>query len=156
MLLLEAVRFDFDGEEKKKLERIRKFYSVVGEVVELRRHTPDEARLEAQALAKGAGLSISHATLDLLVDALGADVTRIAVEIEKLRLYAGGRAITGEDIAALVPDARATTIFALVNALGRRDRARSLQLLRHADSRRRVSAAGADLSVDAVPYVAGR
>jgi DNA polymerase-3 subunit delta len=28
-----------------------------------------------------------------------------------------------------VPDARATTIFALVNALGRRDRARSLEIL---------------------------
>ena len=34
-----------------------------------------------------------------------------------------------DDISALVPDARATTIFALVNALGRRDRKRSLQIL---------------------------
>ena len=34
-----------------------------------------------------------------------------------------------DDIAALVPDARATTIFALVNALGRRDRARALEVL---------------------------
>ena len=30
---------------------------------------------------------------------------------------------------ALVPDARATNIFALVNAMGRRDRARSLEIL---------------------------
>jgi len=36
---------------------------------------------------------------------------------------------TDDDIAALVPDARATTIFALVNALGRRDRARALEIL---------------------------
>jgi len=58
------------------------------------------------------------------------DVARIAVEIEKLSLYAGpGRTITLDDISALVPDARATTIFALVNALGRRDRRRSLQIL---------------------------
>jgi len=34
-----------------------------------------------------------------------------------------------DDISALVPDARSTTIFALVNALGRRDRARSLEIL---------------------------
>jgi DNA polymerase-3 subunit delta len=34
-----------------------------------------------------------------------------------------------DDIAALVPDARAASIFALVNALGRRDRARSLEIL---------------------------
>ena len=69
------------------------------------------------------------AALDLLVEALGADIARIAVEIEKLSLFAGNRVIGVDDIAALVPDARATTIFALVNALGRRDRARSLGIL---------------------------
>ena len=37
--------------------------------------------------------------------------------------------VSADDIAALVPDARATTIFALVNALGRRDRARALEIL---------------------------
>ena len=34
-----------------------------------------------------------------------------------------------DDITALVPDARSTTIFALVNALGRRDRMRALEAL---------------------------
>jgi DNA polymerase-3 subunit delta len=61
---------------------------------------------------------------------LGGDVARIAVEIEKLSLFsAGNRSITIDDIISLVPDARSTTIFALVNALGRRDRARGLELL---------------------------
>ena len=61
---------------------------------------------------------------DLLVESLGADMARIAVEIEKLRLYVGSRASHhARGRSALVPDARATTIFALVNALGRRDRA---------------------------------
>jgi DNA polymerase-3 subunit delta len=69
------------------------------------------------------------AALDLLIEALGAEIARVAVEIEKLSLFAGNRAIGVEDIAALVPDARATTIFALVNALGRRDRARALGIL---------------------------
>src|SRR5579871_2653158 len=69
------------------------------------------------------------AALDLLVEALGADVARIAVEIEKLALYAGNRMVGLDEIAALVPDARATTIFALVNALGRRDRTKSLEVL---------------------------
>jgi DNA polymerase-3 subunit delta len=129
-LLFEAIRFDFEGEEKKRLERVRKFYSSVPETVELRRFAIDDARLEAQDLAKRAGLRIDRAALDLLVEALGADVARVAVEIEKLRLYGGTeRAITLDDISALVPDARATTIFALVNALGRRDRKRSLEIL---------------------------
>jgi DNA polymerase-3 subunit delta len=69
------------------------------------------------------------AALDLLIEALGADIARVAVEVEKLSLFAGNRVIGVDDITELVPDARATTIFALVNALGRRDRARSLAVL---------------------------
>jgi DNA polymerase-3 subunit delta len=130
VLLLEAVRFGFEGEERKRLDRVRKFYTSVQETVELRRFPIDDARLEALDLAKRAGLSIDRAALDLLVEALGADVARIAIEIEKLRLYGGsGRTVTMDDISALVPDARATTIFALVGALGRRDRKRSLEIL---------------------------
>jgi DNA polymerase-3 subunit delta len=130
VLLFEATRFEFEGEEKKKLERVRKFYSAVAETVELQRFSMDEARAEARTLARGAAIAVDPAALDLLVEALGADVARIAVEIEKLSLYsAGSRSISVEDISALVPDARSTTIFALVNALGRRDRARGLALL---------------------------
>ena len=52
------------------------------------------------------------------------------MEIEKLRLFAGTtRKVTAEDIAALTPDAQSTTIFALVAALGRNDRMRSLEIL---------------------------
>jgi len=108
---------------------VRKFYGAIADVVELRRFTPHQAHQEAEALARRAGFHLDPAALDLLVDALGADIARIATEIEKLSLYAGSRPVGAEDIAALVPDARATTIFALVNALGRRDRARSLDIL---------------------------
>jgi DNA polymerase-3 subunit delta len=127
VLLIEAVRFDFEGEEKKRLERVRKFYSSVTETVELRRHSMDEALREAQALTHRSGLSIDQAALGLLVEVLGADVARIAVEIEKLSLY--GKPVGQDDIASLVPEARAATIFALVSALGRRDRRRSLRIL---------------------------
>jgi DNA polymerase-3 subunit delta len=54
-------------------------------------------------------------------------VGRIAIEVEKLSLY--GRPVTVDDLPLLVPDARQSTIFALVNALGRKDRARSLETL---------------------------
>jgi DNA polymerase-3 subunit delta len=127
VLLFEAVRFDFEGEEKRRLDRTRKFYSSVAETVELRRHSMEEAREAAQSLAQKADLAIDRAALDLLAEALGADVARIAVEIEKLSLY--GKPIGLDDISTLVPEARATTIFALVSALGRRDRRRSLQIL---------------------------
>ena len=95
----------------------------------MRRYSVQDARAEAETLAARAGLRLDHAALDLLVEALGADVARVAVEIEKLSLFAGARPVGVEDITALVPDARATTIFVLVNALGRRDRRRALEVL---------------------------
>jgi DNA polymerase-3 subunit delta len=99
-------------------------------VLELRRYAVEEAVREAERLAQRAGLAIGPDAMALLIESLAADMARIAVEIEKLALYAsGGRGITADDIAALVPDARATTIFALVGALGRRDRKRSLEVL---------------------------
>jgi DNA polymerase-3 subunit delta len=97
--------------------------------VELQRYSPADARNETESLARKAGFRLEPAALDLLVEALGADIARIAVEIEKLSLYAGQRPIGVDDVTALVPDARATTIFALVNALGRRDRAKALGVL---------------------------
>lgn len=129
VLVFDAARFDFEGEDKKKQDRVRKLYAALGDPVEFRRAPVDEARREAAAMARGAGLAIDPDTVELLVEALGADLTRIAVEVEKLALYAPGRPVTAEDIALLVPDARATTIFALAATLGRRDRSRSLEIL---------------------------
>jgi DNA polymerase III subunit delta len=128
-LIFEASRFDFEGEDKRKQDRVRKFYSAIPDVIELHRYASHEARKETEALASRAGFRLEDAALDLLVEALGADIARIAVEIEKLSLYAGNRTVTAEDIGALVPDARATTIFALVNAVARRDRVRALEFL---------------------------
>ena len=129
VIVFEAIRFDFEGDDKRKQDRVRKYYSALRDVVELRRFAAHEARAEAESLARRAGLSLQPEALDLLVEALGADIARIAVEIEKLALYAGKRALSADDIAELVPDARSTTIFSLVNALGRRDRTRALELL---------------------------
>jgi DNA polymerase III subunit delta len=128
-MVFEAIRFDFEGEEKKKQDRVRKFYSAITDVVELKKYTSQEARSEAEVLIRDAGFRIQPEALDLLIESLGAEIARVAVEIEKLSLFAGEREVTADDITALVPDARATNIFALVNALGRRDRARSLSIL---------------------------
>jgi DNA polymerase-3 subunit delta len=129
-LVFEATRFDFEGDDKRKVDRVRKFFSAIPEVVEFKRHTPDEARQEAQALIRRAQVTILPSALEMLLESLGSDVARLSAEIEKLSLYAQqGRPINEEDIASLVPDARETTIFALVNALGRRDRTKALGIL---------------------------
>ena len=46
-LVFEATRWDFDGDDKTKTERVRKFYGAIPEVVEFRRFSADEARQEA-------------------------------------------------------------------------------------------------------------
>jgi DNA polymerase-3 subunit delta len=128
-LIFEAIRYDFEGDDKRKQDRVRKFYAAIPDVVELHKYSVQDARAEAESLVRHAGFRMDPAALDLLIEALGADIARVAVEVEKLSLFAGNRVIGVDDITELVPDARATTIFALVNALGRRDRARSLAIL---------------------------
>jgi DNA polymerase-3 subunit delta len=130
VLVFEASRYDFEGEDRAKIERVQKFYSAIPEVVELRPYTLESARRLAQDLAKEAGLQIGLAEIGLLVESLAADASRIANEIEKLRLYtAGTRKVTADDILRLVPNAQASNIFALVAALGRGDRKRALDSL---------------------------
>jgi DNA polymerase III subunit delta len=127
VLVFEASRWDFEGDDKARVDRVRKFYSAIPDVVEFRRFTMDEARMELDRLAKAASVRLDAAASEALVEALAGDVGRIAVEIEKLSLY--GKPVTADDLPNLVPDARQSTIFALVNALGRRDRARALDIL---------------------------
>ncbi len=130
VLVFETAKYDFRGDDKKKIERVRKFYSAIPAVVEFAQLTGDKARALAQNLARRTGLEIGPRELDLLVESLGGDAARIAGEIDKLQLYtAGGRPVSEVDIAELVPEARESTIFALVAALGRKDRTAALEIL---------------------------
>jgi DNA polymerase-3 subunit delta len=130
VLIFVSSRFDFDGDDRAKTERVQKFFACIPETVEFRPYTVESARLLAQDLAKDSGLQIGLSEVGLLVDSLAADAGRIVNEMEKLRLYAGAnRKVTADDILRLVPNAQATTIFALVAALGRGDRKRSLDHL---------------------------
>jgi len=129
VVVFESCRFDWEGEDKKKNERVRKFYSAVPDAVELRRYSPEEARVLLESLARTAKLSLGAGVAEALAESLGGDAGRIAVELEKLSLFAGADTVTLEHVAELIPDARETTIFVLVGALGRRDRARALCVL---------------------------
>jgi len=130
VLIFVSSRYDFEGEERAKLERVQKFFSCIPEVVEFRPYTVESARLLAQKLAGDARLQLGLSEVGLLVDSLAADASRIVNEIEKLSLYVGAqRKVTADDILQLVPNAQAATIFALVAAIGRGDRKRSLSHL---------------------------
>lgn len=130
VVVFECSRFDFGGDDKPKMERVEKFYGAIREVVEFRQYTPEAARFLAQQLAKKFEVRIGGAELAALLDSVAGDANRLAMEMEKLALYLGGeRAVTMEDVRALVPNASQSTIFGLVNALGRRDRAAALKSL---------------------------
>ena len=130
VLIFVSSRYDFEGEERAKLERVQKFFSCIPEVVEFRPYSVESARLLAQKLAGDVLLQLGLSEVGLLVDSLAADASRIVNEIEKLSLYVGAqRKVTADDILQLVPNAQATTIFALVAAIGRGDRKRSLSHL---------------------------
>ncbi|MCC7157836.1 MAG: DNA polymerase III subunit delta [Bryobacterales bacterium] len=121
---------DFDGEDKQRMDRIRKFFTAVPAVVEFARLDRREARVFALDQARRLGLKLAQDHVDLLVESVGADSSRIASELEKLSLFrAGGADITADDIAALVPDAREATIFNLVNAIAAGNRRQSFDLL---------------------------
>jgi len=130
VVVIDCSRYDFEGEDKTKLERVQKFFAAVPSVVEFRPFTPEAARALAQRRAKELKLQLGLAELALLLDITSGDAARLVTEIEKLSLYAGTeRKVTAEDIGALVAEAHSSTIFALVAALGRGDRTRALEIL---------------------------
>jgi len=131
VLVFDARRWEFDGEDKAKMDRLRKFFSAVSAVVEFIRLAPQEAREFARREAAARQVALGAPELDQLVEATAGDPARLATEIEKLALLSAGRTepISSADIAALVPNAQETTIFKLVDALASRDRAASMLLL---------------------------
>lgn len=131
VLLVEAIRLDWDDrDERKKLERLAKFFRPVPVHVEFRRMDPRAAMEGARALARQNRLRISDDLLSELAEALGYEMARIAAEISKLSLYAGTDGeVTREALAALVPEARTSGIFELTDALAGRNRTRALEIL---------------------------
>jgi DNA polymerase III subunit delta len=130
VVVLDVSRYGLEGEDKAKLERVRKFYSGVPAQVEFPPYSTQEARHLAAELVQATGLRMDSDGIEALVESVGADAMRIATEIEKLALYgASGKKIGIEELAMLVPDSSVSTAFVLVDALGRRDRMRALELL---------------------------
>jgi len=91
VVVIDCSRFEFEGEDKARLERVQKFYSAVTAQVEFRPFAPEAARALAQSLAKSLKLQLGLAELALLLEATGGDASRIVMEIEKLKLFVGDR-----------------------------------------------------------------
>ena len=79
-----------------------------------------------KAEAKQQGVQFDGNAINRLVDAVGNDLSRLALTIEQLGLYAGKRAVTTDDVDELVADTRERTVFELTDAIGAADRGRAL------------------------------
>jgi DNA polymerase-3 subunit delta len=76
------------------------------------------------------GAAIQRPAAEALAIAVGDDLRLLDSEIEKLALYVGGeRPIAPADVELLVPYAGAANVFAMVDAIGRRDGKVALTLL---------------------------
>lgn len=130
VMVFDASRVAFDRDGKSKLDRFLKFFAPVTNQVEFRPFDHTESMKLARELSKQAGLELGATELELLVESLDGEASRIAVEIEKLSLFRKpGKPITTADLMLLIPDVRASNIFALVESLGRKDRIGSLEIL---------------------------
>ena len=82
-----------------------------------------------QERVKEKGGTIEPSAVEELGAHVGTDLRLIDNEIDKLLTYRNGETIRADDVRALVTSVRESDIFALVDALGRRESGNALKLL---------------------------
>lgn len=122
---------DAHGQAERKvpgLESLAKSKAV--QLVEL--PTPDARSLGAwiQADARERKINIQPDAVALLATYVGRNLRQLANELEKLSLYAYGRAITAADVRAMVADASEEMYWNLTDGLCQRNAGKAMRSLR--------------------------
>ena len=89
----------------------------VAEVKEFGNMNPNDLRGWVQNRVMERGGSITTNAVQMLVDMIGTDLWGLASEVEKLSLYATGRAIEIEDVEEMVVSVKEVSVFAVVDAV---------------------------------------
>lgn len=97
--------------------------------VELGPLAADRVPRWVQHRAATIGITVEPGAADLLLKAVGSDLTTVSRELEKLASLGKDHAVTADDVAALVGVRRGETIFDLVEAAVERKAARAAQLV---------------------------
>jgi DNA polymerase III subunit delta len=110
-----------------KLDKRFKLYASAGKkgwlhVLEAPRNAEPWIRAEAQAR----GVKLAPQAISRLADAVGNDLSRLALCIDQLGLYAGSETVSGDDVDDLVADTRERSVFELTDAIGAGDLPRAL------------------------------
>lgn len=72
------------------------------------------------------GVRLSPRAADRLADVVGADLSRLALAIGQLGLYAGDRPVEVDDVDDLIADTRERSVFELTDSIGEGDLGRAL------------------------------
>lgn len=110
-----------------KVDKRMKFYAAAGKkgvMHELAAPRRADGWIRGEAEARG--VRLDPGAVNRLADAVGADLSRLALTIDQLALYAGGRPVTADDVDDLVADTRERTVFELTDAIGAGDAAAAL------------------------------
>jgi len=116
-----------------KIDARRKFYQLLkkkGAVLEFKKIYDNQLPAFVRDLAGSYGLDLTAGALKLFCKRVGADLTEVQGELEKLKSYLGESDIAQEsDVASIVSDTRIESVFDLTDSLGRGDCATALTLL---------------------------
>jgi DNA polymerase III subunit delta len=119
-LVLDCSRYTFEGDDKARIDRLKMFYAAVPVMIEFAKPDLEQARELLDRLNDQYRLKFVPGSAELILEATSGDPARIANELEKLWLACGdGGEVTLELIADLLPNARASSIFKLVEAIGK-------------------------------------
>jgi DNA polymerase III subunit delta len=117
----------------KKLAKNTRLYKLIeklGGLIERTAPRPSEYPREVQGLFSRKGKSVTLEGAELMVNAVGRDLRRLSVEVDKAIAYTGDKTeLTADDVAQVVSTAATTRVFELGTALGDRDSVRALTLL---------------------------
>ncbi|MGB9722297.1 MAG: DNA polymerase III subunit delta [Chloroflexia bacterium] len=120
--------------ERVRLAATHPLVALVRPLGEVREFTPPRGRDLSLWIAQEVrrqGAEITPAACDLLASTVGTDTAVLRHEVEKLVLYVGPQGRIDERLVAeLASEARLSDIFALVDAIGQRRRARAMLELR--------------------------
>jgi DNA polymerase-3 subunit delta len=121
------ILFGSDLDRRKKFFRVLRDTCCVAEFPTLK--GPALERW-ASAFVKQRGHRISSASIKKIVDLAGSDLQSLAMELEKLLLYAGDmQNVPDSAVNDLVRESRQQSIFELIDAVARRDRSGALKSL---------------------------
>jgi DNA polymerase-3 subunit delta len=115
----------------EKIDRRTSLYSAIdarGGVAEYRAPKKSEYPAEVVQLFSAKGRTVGRDAAEALVTAVGHDLTRLSLEVDKVVAYAGDqRTLSRSDLEEVMSSTASTSVFEYVDALGSRDARAALQ-----------------------------